>query len=215
MTTTVLLVDDHELIRQGLARAFERTEGLEVIAQAATVSEALAAYAAHRPDVVVTDLQLPDGSGLDVVRAVRLDSDVVGLVLLTMHTADAQVFAAMEAGASAFLGKETRGEEVARVVAHAVAAPRSFVAPGLTGSLLRRGAAAATRLTPREQEILRLVADGLGTGDIAGRLYLGESTLKTHLNRIFRKLGVNNRTQALAAAIRLGLLVEARVPSHK
>src|SRR5687768_10217859 len=159
MATTVLLVDDHELIRQGLSRAFERTEGLEVVAQAATVSEGLAAYAAHRPDVVVTDLQLPDGSGLDIVRAVRLDSDVVGLVLLTMHTADAQVFAAMEAGASAFLGKESRGEEVVRVVRHAAAAPRSFVAPGLAGSMLRRGAAAATRLTPRELSILRLVAD--------------------------------------------------------
>jgi DNA-binding NarL/FixJ family response regulator len=207
MATTVLLVDDHELIRQGLARAFERTEGLEVVAQAATVSEALAAYAAHRPDAVVTDLQLPDGTGLDIVRAVRLDSDSVGLVLLTMHTADAQVFAAMEAGASAFLGKETRGEEVARIVAHAVAAPRSFVAPGLTGSLLRRGAAAATRLTARELAVLRLVADGLGTSDIAGRLYLGESTVKTHLNRIFRKLGVANRTQALAEANKLGLLV--------
>jgi DNA-binding NarL/FixJ family response regulator len=207
MATTVLLVDDHELIRQGLVRAFERTEGLEVVAQAATVSEALAAYAAHRPDAVVTDLQLPDGTGLDIVRAVRLDSDSVGLVLLTMHTADAQVFAAMEAGASAFLGKETRGEEVARIVAHAVAAPRSFVAPGLTGSLLRRGAAAATRLTARELAVLRLVADGLGTSDIAGRLYLGESTVKTHLNRIFRKLGVANRTQALAEANKLGLLV--------
>jgi DNA-binding NarL/FixJ family response regulator len=134
----------------------------------------------------------------------------VGLVLLTMHTADAQVFAAMEAGASAFLGKETRGQEVIRVVMHAAAAPRSFVAPGLTGSLLRRGAVATTRLTPREAQILQLVADGLGTSDIAGRLYMAESTLKTHLNRIFRKLGVSNRTQALAAAIRLGLLVEGQ-----
>jgi len=144
------------------------------------------------------------------VRAVRQDSDAVGLVLLTMHTADAQVFAAMEAGASAFLGKETQGQEVARVVGHAVAAPRSFIAPDLTGSLLRRGAAAAARLTPRELQILQLVAAGLGTSDIAVRLYLGESTLKTHLNRIFRKLGVSNRTQALAAAMRLGLLIEGR-----
>jgi len=210
MATTVLLVDDHELIRQGLCRSFERTDGLEVVAQAGTVAEALAAYAVHRPDVLVTDLQLPDGTGLDIVRAIRHQDGAVGLVLLTMHTADAQVFAAMEAGASAFLGKETRGQEVIRVVMHAAAAPRSFVSPGLTGSMLRRGAAAATRLTPREQQILQLVADGLGTSDIARRLYLGESTLKTHLNRIFRKLGVSNRTQALAAAIRLELLVDVR-----
>jgi DNA-binding NarL/FixJ family response regulator len=204
MATTVLLVDDHELIRQGLCRSFERTDGLEVVAQA------LAAYDVHRPDVLVTDLQLPDGTGLDIVRAIRHQDGAVGLVLLTMHTADAQVFAAMEAGASAFLGKETRGQEVIRVVMHAAAAPRSFVAPGLTGSLLRRGAVATTRLTPREAQILQLVADGLGTSDIAGRLYMAESTLKTHLNRIFRKLGVSNRTQALAAAIRLGLLVEGQ-----
>jgi DNA-binding NarL/FixJ family response regulator len=210
MATTVLLVDDHELIRQGLCRSFERTDGVEIVAQAATVAEALAAYAVHRPDVLVTDLQLPDGTGLDIVRAIRHQDGAVGLVLLTMHTADAQVFAAMEAGASAFLGKETRGQEVIRVVMHAAAAPRSFVSPGLTGSMLRRGAAAATRLTPREQQILQLVADGLGTSDIARRLYLGESTLKTHLNRIFRKLGVSNRTQALAAAIRLELLVDVR-----
>jgi DNA-binding NarL/FixJ family response regulator len=209
MVTTVLLVDDHELIRQGLSRAFERTEGVQVVAQAASVAEALTAYAVHRPDVVVTDLQLPDGTGLDIVRAIRQEDPRVGLVILTMHTADAQVYAAMEAGASAFLGKETRGQEVVRVVAHAAAAPRSFVAPGLTGSLLRRGAAAATRLTPREMQILRLVADGLGTSDIAGRLFMGESTVKTHLNRLFRKLGVSNRTQALVVANRLGLLVPA------
>ena len=206
MATRVLLVDDHELIRQGLARAFERTEGLEVVAQAGNVAEALAAYAVHRPDVVVTDLQLPDGTGLDIVRAIRQENDAIGLVLLTMHTADVQVFAAMEAGVSAFLGKETRGVEVARIVAHAVAAPRSFVAPGLSGSLLRRGATASARLTSREQQVLQLVADGLGTSEIASRLYLGDSTLKTHLNRIFRKLDVDNRTQALAAAIRLGIV---------
>ena len=208
MTTTVLLVDDHELIRQGLARAFERHSDLTVVAQAASVAEALAMYAAHRPSVVVTDLQLPDGTGLDVVRAVREQSKEVGLVVLTMHTADAQVFAAMEAGASAFLGKETRGREVAAVVAHAAAAPTSFVSPGLAGSIARRRTTAASRLTPREHEILTLLAQGLGTAEMAGRLYLGESTVKTHLNRIFRKLDVSNRTQALAAAMRQGLLVE-------
>lgn len=206
--TTVLLVDDHELIRQGLGRAFERHDGLTVVAQAASVAEALAMYAAHRPEAVVTDLQLPDGSGLDVVRAVREKSTDTALVVLTMHTADAQVFAAMEAGASAFLGKETPGREVAAIVAHAAAAPRSFVSPGLSGSLVRRAATAASRLTPREHEILALVAEGLGTAEMARRLYLGESTVKTHLNRIFRKLDVSNRTQALAAAMRQGLLVE-------
>ena len=208
MTIRVLLVDDHELIRQGLARAVERAGDMEVVGQAATVAEALAAWRALRPDVVVTDLQLPDGSGLAIVRTARSESEEVGLVVLTMHAGDAQVFAAMEAGASAFLGKETRGSEVVSTARHAAAAPRGFLSPSLTASMMRRADVASTRLTKREQEILRAVADGLATADIAQRLFLGESTVKTHLNRIYRKLGVANRTQALAAAVRLGLLLD-------
>jgi DNA-binding NarL/FixJ family response regulator len=208
MTIRVLLVDDHELIRQGLARAVERTDDLEVIGQAATVAEALAMWRALRPDVIITDLQLSDGSGLQVVRTVRTESVEVGIVVLTMHGGDAQVFAAMEAGASAFLGKESRGSEVVGAARHAAAAPRSFVSPSLTETMLRPSSAASSRLTTREMEVLRLVVDGLGTADIARRLFLGESTVKTHLNRVYRKLDVANRTQAVTAAVRLGLLLD-------
>lgn len=212
MTTRVLLIDDHELIRQGLARAFDRDPGLEVVGQAASVREALAAWRALAPDVVVTDLQLPDGTGFDIVRAVRADSNDVGIVMLTMHAGDAQVLAAMEAGASAFLGKECRGSEVAGVVRQAARTPRSFSSPTLAAAVMHRADVAGARLTEREQRVLELVADGLATPEIAKRLYLGESTVKTHLNRIYRKLGVANRTQALATAVRLGLLLD-RVPS--
>jgi DNA-binding NarL/FixJ family response regulator len=207
MTTRVLLVDDHELIREGLARAFERDAGMSVIGQAASVAEALSAWRALRPDVVVTDLQLADGSGLDIVRAVRSDSANVGLVMLTMHAADAQMLAAMEAGASAFLGKEARGTEVVAAAAHAVNAPLGFLSTGLAAAVMRRASIAAARLTAREQEVLELLADGLGSAEIAGRLYLGESTVKTHVTRIYRKLDVNNRAQALVAAMNTGLLL--------
>ncbi len=210
MTHRVLLVDDHELIRQGLARAFEREEDMEVVGHAGTVAEAISAWGALRPGVVITDLQLPDGSGLDVVRAVRAEAADVGLVVLTMHAGDAQVFAAMEAGASAFLGKDRRAAEVVSTARHSAMAPRTFLSPGLTETMLRRAAVASSRLTEREQQILRLVAEGLGTADIARRAYLGESTVKTHLNRVYRKLGVSNRTQALAAAVRLGLLIDTQ-----
>ena len=206
--TTVLLVDDHELIRSGLARAIERCPGLEVVGQAGDVAEALSAYRALQPQVVVTDLELPDGSGLDIVREVRRDRTDVGIVVLTLHTGDAQVFAAMEAGASAFLGKNSRGEQVAGAITHAARVPDSFLSSSLTGAVMRRSATAAARLTPREQDVLRLVADGLPTDEIGRRLYLGESTVKTHLNHIFRKLGVANRSQALAVAVRRGLLLE-------
>ncbi|MFC4785183.1 response regulator transcription factor [Nocardioides sp. MAHUQ-72] len=207
--TSVLLVDDHELIRQGLARAFERDSSMTVVGQAGSVAEALAAWRTLRPEVVVTDLQLPDGTGLDIVRALRADSAQVGLVMLTMHAGDAQIFAAMEAGASAFLNKASRGDEVVSAAAHAVKAPRSFLCTGLTGAVLRRSTTAAARLSPREQEILELLADGLRAGEIARRLYLGESTVKTHITHLYEKLGAANRAQALVTAMRRGLLMDS------
>lgn len=209
MTINVLLVDDHELIRQGLARAFERDESMTVVGQAASVAEALIAWRRLRPQVIVTDLQLPDGTGLDIIRAVRSESDEVGIVMLTMHTGDAQIFAAMEAGASAFLNKEARGSEVVTAAGHAARAPRSFLCSGLTGAVMRRAATAASQLSPREQEILELLAEGLRAGDIARRLYLGESTVKTHITHLYEKLGAANRAQALVTAMRRGLLLES------
>ena len=206
--TNLLLVDDHELIRQGLARAFERDGSMTVIGQAASVADALSAWRTLRPDVVVTDLQLPDGTGLDIVRALRAESCDVGLVMLTMHTGDAQIFAAMEAGASAFLNKEARGSEVVGAAAHAAKAPRGFLCSGLAGAVMRRAQTAAGRLSPREQEILELLADGLKAGEIAQRLHLGESTVKSHITHLYEKLGASNRAQALVTAMRRGLLLE-------
>lgn len=207
MSITVLLVDDHELIRQGLAEAFGRREGLEVVAQAATLAQARAAWAAHRPRVVVTDLQLPDGTGLDLARAIRAESDDAGIVMLTMHAGDDQLFAAMEAGVSAFVGKDRPADDVVTATEHAASSPRSFVSAGLIEAVARKlTAPAVPRLSPREREILDLLAEGLGTAEVAKRLYLGESTAKTHIARIYEKLGVANRAQALVAAMRLGLL---------
>ncbi|KRF36291.1 response regulator transcription factor [Nocardioides sp. Soil805] len=207
MSTTVLLVDDHELIRQGLARAFERDQDMTVIGQAGNVAQARAAYAELSPDVVVTDLQLPDGHGLDVVRSVREVSDATGVVVLTMHAGDDQIFAAMEAGASGFVGKDSRAAEVISAAKHAAVAPRTFLCSGLSAAMVRRATTPATpRLSGREEEVLALLADGLGTGEIAGRLYLSESTAKTHITHIYQKLGAANRAQALVTAMRMGLL---------
>lgn len=207
MSTTVLLVDDHELIRQGLARAFERDQDMTVVGQAGDVAGAREAYADLSPDVVVTDLQLPDGHGLEVVRSVRQVCDTTGVVVLTMHAGDDQIFAAMEAGASAFVGKDSRAAEVISAAKHAAVAPRTFLCSGLSAAMMRRATAPATpRLSGREEEVLALLADGLGTGEIAGRLYLSESTAKTHITHIYQKLGAANRAQALVTAMRMGLL---------
>ena len=211
MTTRVLLIDDHELIRQGLARAFERDDEMTVVGQAGSVAEGVKTYADLEPDVVVTDLELPDGHGLDLVRQVRQTSDAVGVVVLTMHAGDDQIFAAMEAGASAFVGKDSKASDVVSAARHAAVAPRTFLCAGLSGAMMRRATAPAPpRLSAREEEVLSLLlVDGLGTGEIAGSLYMSESTAKTHITHIYQKLGAANRAQALVAAMRLGLLDHA------
>ena len=207
MSTTVLLVDDHELIRQGLARAFERDDDMTVVAQAGSVAQGLAAFGSHQPDVIVSDLQLPDGNGLDLVRSVRTVSDSVGVVVLTMHAGDDQIFAAMEAGASAFVGKDSKSSEVVSAAKHAAVAPRTFLCSGLGAAMVRRAAAPSTpKLSGREEEVLYLLADGLGTGEIAAQLFMSESTAKTHITHIYQKLGATNRAQALVTAMRAGLL---------
>jgi DNA-binding NarL/FixJ family response regulator len=207
MTTTVLLIDDHELIRQGLARAFERDDEMAVVGQADSVKSGIEAWRQLRPNVVVTDLQLPDGNGLEIVAAVRAEDDATGVVVLTMHAGDDHIFAAMEAGASAFVGKDTRATEVVSAAKHAVVAPRTFLCAGLSQAVMRRATTpAAPKLSGREAEVLALLADGLGTGEIAASLYMSESTAKTHITHIYQKLGAANRAQALVTAMRLGLL---------
>lgn len=204
--TTVLLVDDHELIRAGLATAFSLDPTTRVVAQAGSVNQALTEFTQHRPRVVVTDLQLPDGTGLDIVRAVRKEAPDTGLVVLTMHSGDEQIFAAMEAGASAFVGKDAPSTEVVKAAKHAAISPRTFLCAGLSAAMIRRMSGETSRLSDREQEVLRLLADGLAAGQIASQLYMSESTAKSHIARIYQKLGATNRAQALVTAMRSGLL---------
>ena len=204
--TRVLLVDDHDLIRDGLEGVFSLDPAMQVVGSARTVTEALEMYEQTSPDVIVTDLQLQDGTGLDVIRSVRRQSDSVGLVVLTMHAGDDQIFASMEAGASAFVGKDAPSSEVVNAARHAAVAPRSFVCAGLVQAMMRRTSGGTTRLSDREHDVLLLLADGLSAGEIAPRLHLSESTVKSHVAHIYQKLGAANRAQALVTAMRIGLL---------
>jgi DNA-binding NarL/FixJ family response regulator len=213
MTTGVLLVDDHELIRSGLSAVIDLEPDLAIVGTTSTVAEALVAVTELRPDVVVADLQLPDGTGLDIVRTVRRTSDTTGLVVLTMHSGDEQIFAAMEAGASGFVGKDAPAQEVVATIRHAAVSPRAFVCSNLTAAMVRRVGAPSTRLSEREQEVLVLLADGLGTAAIAERLFMSESTVKSHLAHLYQKLGAANRAQALVTAMRVGLLSSVRRPA--
>lgn len=204
--TSVLLVDDHDLIRQGLAGVFALDPTMSVVGEAKTVAEALAMDADLQPDVVVTDLQLQDGTGLDVVRAIRQARADAGLVVLTMHAGDEQIFASMEAGASAFVGKDAPSTEVVKAARHAATSPRSFLCSGLADAVMRRTSGESSRLTPRELDVLRLLAEGLSAAEIGLRLHLSESTVKSHVGHIYQKLGATNRAQALMTAMRIGLL---------
>jgi DNA-binding NarL/FixJ family response regulator len=204
--TTVLLVDDHDLIRDGLTGVFSAQPDMEVLGAAASVAEAIALYDDKRPQVVVTDLQLQDGTGLDVVRHVRRGDSRAGLVVLTMHSGDDQIFAAMEAGASAFVGKDAPSSEVVKAARHAAVSPRSFLCAGLAQAMMRRASGESTRLSDREHHVLLLLADGLSAAEIAPRLHLSESTVKSHVAKIYQKLGAANRAQALVTAMRIGLL---------
>lgn len=206
MTRRVVLVDDHELIRQGLRRAFERTEDFEVVAEAGSVAEANRIVAATRPDVVVLDVRLPDGTGLDLARQLRKATPNVGIVVLTMYAGDEQLFGALDAGASAFVAKDAPSDDVVAAARHAAASPRSFTAADLSAAMQRRMNPSRPQLSPREREVLGLLADGLGVAQISRRLYISESTTKTHISKLYEKLGAGNRAQALMTALRAGLI---------
>jgi DNA-binding NarL/FixJ family response regulator len=203
---SVLLVDDHDLIRQGLSRAFERQPDFTVVAEAGSVAEAIALASSLSPRVVVTDVRLPDGTGLDVVRRLRQVNPDIGLVVLTMYAGDEQLFAALEAGASAFVAKDAPADDVVAAARHALVAPRSFTAANLADAMRRKMEPSGPQLSPREREVLDLLAEGLGVAAIARKLYVSESTAKTHISKIYEKLGSANRAQAIMTAVRTGLL---------
>ena len=206
MPTSVLLVDDHDLIRQGLSRAFERHDEFTVLGQAATLADGERKANDLSPAVVVTDVRLPDGSGLDLVRRLRRQRAELGIVVLTMYADDQQLFAALEAGASAFVPKDALSDEVVAAARHAAAAPGSFTAPDLAGAMRRRMSPRGPQLSRREGEVLQLLGEGLAVSQLARRLYISQSTAKTHVAKIYDKLGATNRAQAIMAAVHSGLI---------
>ncbi len=206
MPTRVLLVDDPELIRQGLRRAFERTEDFEVVGEAGSIAEAHELLATGHPDVVIFDVRLPDGSGIDATVRARKAHPDLGIVVLTMYAGDEQLFGALDAGASAFVPKDAPSDDVVAAARHAARSPRSFSAPDLAEAMKRRMSPSGPQLSPREKEVLDLLSDGLGVAQISRRLFISESTTKTHISKLYEKLGAGNRAQAIMAALRLGLI---------
>lgn len=206
MAITVLLVDDHELIRQGLRRSFERDGDFEVVGEAGSIADAERLLRITQPEVVVLDVRLPDGSGLKLAATARERYPHLGIVILTMYAGDEQLFAALEAGASAFVPKNAPSDDVVEAARHAATTPQSFTAKDLADAMKRKLSPSGPQLSPREREVLQLLADGLGVAQISRRLFISESTTKTHISKLYEKLGAGNRAQALMTALKLGLL---------
>jgi len=198
----VLVVDDHELVRRGL-RAYLATEpGLRVVGEAETLAAAERQLARHRPDVALVDLVLPDGDGVALAASAARVSPSTRLVALTGFAEDQRVRRALDAGFAGYLLKTATAAEVAAAIRR-VAAGQKALDPAVVGPLL--AAPAGAGLTPRELEVLRLIARGASNAEIAASLFIGEKTVKTHVSSLLGKAGVGDRTRLAVWAIGRGL----------
>ncbi|HUQ58722.1 response regulator transcription factor [Lentzea sp.] len=202
MPVRVLLVDDHEVVRRGLREMLDDEEDISVIAEAGSVGEAIARARRTTPDVAVVDVQLPDGSGVDLCRSLR-DLGIRCLVLTAFDDEEALVGAIM-AGASGYLLKQVRGQDVVTAVRE-VAAGRSLLDPATTSRVLERMRnPAPVGLTDQEQRVLELIGEGLTNRQIGERLFLAEKTVKNYVTSVLSKLGMERRTQAAAWVAKRG-----------
>lgn len=204
----VLVVDDHPIVRAGIVGLLDTEPDFEVVGEASSGEEAIALAADLVPEVVLMDLRMPGIGGVEATRSIVRGSGSSSRVLVfTTYEADDQILAAIEAGASGYLVKAAPAEELAAGV-RAVAAGQTVLAPSIAVQLARavRERDPDPALTPREREIVALVAEGLSNPEIAARLFIGESTVKTHLLHVFEKLGVSDRTRAVIVAMERGIL---------
>ncbi|NUT97948.1 MAG: response regulator transcription factor [Saccharothrix sp.] len=207
MAIRVVVVDGHTLTRFGLRTLTATAPDIEIAAEATTAAAAPAVVATTAPDVVTIDVALPDGDGLRLARDLRDRRDDLGIVMLTSLGEDDVLFRALETGTSAFVAKTAPVEEVLAAIRHASVAASSFTASGLAGALARkRSTDDRLALSPREREVLALLRDGTSIPSIARSLYVSQSTAKTYVSRLYEKLGASNRSQALMAALRAGLI---------
>ena len=197
-----LLIDDHAVVRGGVRKALEQRGGFEIY-EAASRSEALAQIATVNPRLIIVDINLPDGNGLDIVTWVRSISTSTSLVVLSLHENDEYVLSAMSAGASSFVQKAAPLSELMASIDHALSAPLSFSAKNIAGAIAR--SRETFGLSQRELQILSQLHKGAPLKEFANSLFITESTLKTHLSSIYRKMGVRNRVQAIAKARQSGL----------
>jgi two-component system, NarL family, response regulator DevR len=206
--TRVFLLDDHEVVREGVRSLLEASETIHVVGEASTCAEALARIPATRPDVAVLDVQLPDGTGVEVCREIRSSQPEVRCLMLTSFSDEEALFESVMAGAAGYVLKQVRGHDLVRTIQR-VADGESLIDPQVTGRLLERlrhpdahEDPRLASLTPLERRMLDLIADGLTNRQIANELLLAEKTVKNYVSSILLKLGMSRRTEAAVFAVR-------------
>lgn len=208
-TVTVVVGDDHPMYREGVVRAMRDSGRIEIVAEVGDGRSALTAIREHRPAVALLDYRMPELDGLAVVAAVVRDGLPTYVLLLSATEDPATVYEALAAGAAGYLTKESdRDEIVAAVIscARGKGYVPTNIASGLANEVRHRSRGEATLLSPREAEIITLIADGLSVPDIAGRLHLAPTTVRTHVQNLYAKLGVSDRAAAVAEAMRRRLV---------
>ncbi|MDT0327686.1 response regulator transcription factor [Nocardiopsis lambiniae] len=205
----VLLVDDHPVVREGIRGMLSAEADLDIVGDAASGPEAVARVTELRPDVVLMDLRMPGGDGVAATERIGAEHPGTHVLVLTTYDTDTDILRAVEAGATGYLLKDTPRAELVEAV-RAAARGETVLSGRLAGKLVTgmrdRAAPAGPGLSPREVEVLRLAADGLTNAAIGRALHISATTVKTHLMRVYEKLGVGDRTSAVSRAIRRGLL---------
>ncbi|MDQ0829010.1 DNA-binding NarL/FixJ family response regulator [Streptomyces achromogenes] len=206
MTVRILIVDDHPVVRFGLRGMLEAYDDLRVVGEAGSGDEAIVLASTTRPDVVLMDLRMPGTDGASATARIRQEHPGVRVLVLTTYEGDADILPAIEAGATGYLLKDTPIGSLTDAI-RAAARGETVLAPPVAARLVTHlQAPAGEQLTPREVQVLGLVARGLSNSEIGRQLYIGEATVKTHLLRTFVKLGVNDRTAAVTVALSRGVL---------
>jgi DNA-binding NarL/FixJ family response regulator len=212
----LVIADDQALVRDGFCSILNREPDIEVVAEAADGARAVAAVNATHPDVALLDVRMPVMDGLQAGRRILAAPGAPRVLMLTTFDADEYVYEALRGGASGFLLKDVRSGQLVEAV-RTVAAGQSLLSPSITRKLIERfilagpavpaAARELSELTPREREVLLLIAEGLANAEIAARLFLSEATVKTHVNRLLAKLGLRDRVQAVVLAYESGLIL--------
>jgi DNA-binding NarL/FixJ family response regulator len=199
----IMIVEDHAVVRQGLAALLATTPDMTVVAQAADGRQAIEQYRRHQPDITLMDLRLPQMSGVEAIARIRVDFPGARIIVLTTFDGDEDIYRALQAGARGYLLKGMTGEELIDAI-HSVHGGKSRIPAPVAERLAER--MSAPSLTARETEVLQLIVGGNSNKEIAAALGISEATVKTHINSLLSKLGVTDRTQAATTALQRGIV---------